>query len=342
VSAARRTDQITFGQALNAGMRSAMEDDPKVLLIGEDIGRLGGVFRVTDGLQKDFGEHRVVDSPLGEAGIVGTAIGLALRGYRPVCEIQFDGFVFPAYDQIVTQLARMRYRSAGRLSVPVVVRVPFGGGIGSIEHHSESPEALFTHVPGLTVVAPSNPVDAYWMMREAVRIADPVIFFEPKRLYWQKAPRGLVDAEAARAREDADSGGAPLRRAAVVRAGRDLTLVGYGPTVGTCLAAATAAAEDGAELEVVDLRSLSPLDMSTVLASVRRTRRAVLVHEAPRSGGLGAEISARISEQCFDLLEAPVDRVTGYDVPYPVGRLEDHHLPDVDRVLDAVDTALSR
>jgi len=342
VSAARRTDQITFGQALNAGMRSAMEDDPKVLLIGEDIGRLGGVFRVTDGLQKDFGEHRVVDSPLGEAGIVGTAIGLALRGYRPVCEIQFDGFVFPAYDQIVTQLARMRYRSAGRLSVPVVVRVPFGGGIGSIEHHSESPEALFTHVPGLTVVAPSNPVDAYWMMREAVRIADPVIFFEPKRLYWQKAPRALVDAEAARAREDADSGGAPLRRAAVVRPGRDLTLVGYGPTVGTCLAAATAAAEDGAELEVVDLRSLSPLDMSTVLASVRRTRRAVLVHEAPRSGGLGAEISARISEQCFDLLEAPVGRVTGYDVPYPVGRLEDHHLPDVDRVLDAVDTALSR
>jgi len=342
VSAARRTDQITFGHALNAGMRSAMEDDPKVLLIGEDIGRLGGVFRVTDGLQKDFGEHRVVDSPLGEAGIVGTAIGLALRGYRPVCEIQFDGFVFPAYDQIVTQLARMRYRSAGRLSVPVVVRVPFGGGIGSIEHHSESPEALFTHVPGLTVVAPSNPVDAYWMMREAVRIADPVIFFEPKRLYWQKAPRALVDAEAARAREDADSGGAPLRRAAVVRPGRDLTLVGYGPTVGTCLAAATAAAEDGAELEVVDLRSLSPLDMSTVLASVRRTRRAVLVHEAPRSGGLGAEISARISEQCFDLLEAPVGRVTGYDVPYPVGRLEDHHLPDVDRVLDAVDTALSR
>jgi 2-oxoisovalerate dehydrogenase E1 component beta subunit len=342
VSAARRTDQITFGQALNAGMRSAMEDDPKVLLIGEDIGRLGGVFRVTDGLQKDFGEHRVVDSPLGEAGIVGTAIGLALRGYRPVCEIQFDGFVFPAYDQIVTQLARMRYRSAGRLSVPVVVRVPFGGGIGSIEHHSESPEALFTHVPGLTVVAPSNPVDAYWMMREAVRIADPVIFFEPKRLYWQKAPRALVDAEAARAREDADSGGTPLRRAAVVRPGRDLTLVGYGPTVGTCLAAATAAAEDGAELEVVDLRSLSPLDMSTVLASVRRTRRAVLVHEAPRSGGLGAEISARISEQCFDLLEAPVGRVTGYDVPYPVGRLEDHHLPDVDRVLDAVDTALSR
>ena len=342
MSAAGRTDQITFGQALNAGMRSAMEDDPKVLLIGEDIGRLGGVFRVTDGLQKDFGEHRVVDSPLGEAGIVGTAIGLALRGYRPVCEIQFDGFVFPAYDQIVTQLARMRYRSAGRLSVPVVVRVPFGGGIGSIEHHSESPEALFTHVPGLTVVAPSNPVDAYWMMREAVRIADPVIFFEPKRLYWQKAPRALVDAEAARAREDADSGGTPLRRAAVVRPGRDLTLVGYGPTVGTCLAAATAAAEDGAELEVVDLRSLSPLDMSTVLASVRRTRRAVLVHEAPRSGGLGAEISARISEQCFDLLEAPVGRVTGYDVPYPVGRLEDHHLPDVDRVLDAVDTALSR
>jgi len=339
---AARATQLTFGQALNAGMRSALEDDPKVLLIGEDIGRLGGVFRVTDGLQKDFGEARVVDSPLGEAGIVGTAIGLALRGYRPVCEIQFDGFVFPAYDQIVTQLARMRYRSAGRLSVPVVVRIPFGGGIGSVEHHSESPEALFTHVPGLTVVAPSNPVDAFWMIREAVRIADPVVFFEPKRLYWQKAPKELVESEAARVRESSDSGGEPLRRAAVVRPGRDLTLVGYGPTVGTCLAAAAAAAEDGAELEVVDLRSLSPLDMPTILASVRRTHRLVVVHEAPRSGGLAAEISARVSEQCFEILEAPVGRVTGYDVPYPPARLEEHQIPDVDRVLDAVDAALTR
>ena len=334
--------QLTLGQALNAGMRAALEQDPKVLLIGEDIGRLGGVFRVTDGLQKDFGEDRVIDSPLGEAGIVGTAVGLALRGYRPICEIQFDGFVFPAFDQIVTQVARMRYRSAGRLGVPIVIRIPFGGGIGSVEHHSESPEALFTHVPGLTVVSPSNPVDAFWMMREAVRIADPVIFFEPKRLYWQKAPRELVDTEAARMRELADSGGQPLRRAAVVRAGRDLTLVGYGPTVGTCLAAATAASEDGAELEVIDLRSLSPLDMDPVLASVRRTGRLVVVHEAPRSGGLGAEIAARVSEQCFDSLEAPVGRVTGWDVPYPVAHLEELHLPDVDRILDAVDAALSR
>ncbi len=334
--------QLSFGQALNAGMRSAMEDDAKVLLIGEDIGRLGGVFRVTDGLQKDFGEDRVIDSPLGEAGIVGTAVGLALRGYRPVCEIQFDGFVFPAYDQIVTQVARMRYRSGGRLRVPIVIRIPFGGGIGSVEHHSESPEALFTHVPGLTVVAPSNPVDAYWMMREAVRIADPVIFFEPKRLYWQKAPRELVDSEAARTREQADSGQRPLQRAATVRRGKDLTLVGYGPTVGTCLAAAEAAAEDGAQLEVLDLRSLSPLDMPVILESVRRTGRLVVVHEAPRSGGLGAEIAARVSEQCFDVLEAPVGRVTGWDVPYPPARLEELYLPDVDRILDAVDAALTR
>ena len=340
--ASGRPDSLTLGQALNAGMRAALEEDPHVLLVGEDIGRLGGVFRVTDGLQKDFGEERVVDAPLGEAGIVGTAVGLAMRGYRPVCEIQFDGFVFPAYDQIVTQLARMRYRSAGRIPLPVVVRVPFGGGIGSVEHHSESPEALFTHVPGLTVVAPSNPVDAYWMMREAIRLPDPVVFFEPKRLYWQKAPRELVESEAARMREAADSGGEPLRTGALVRPGRDLTLVGYGPTVGTCLTAADAAAEDGAELEVLDLRSLSPLDTALLVDSVRRTHRMVVVHEAPVSGGIGAEIAARVTERCFESLEAPVGRVGGYDVPYPSARLEEHHLPDVDRVLAAVDAALTR
>lgn len=342
VGAQSGVQDLTIGKALNLALRTAMESDERVLLMGEDVGKLGGVFRITDGLQKDFGEHRVLDTPLAESGIIGTAIGLAMHGFRPVCEIQFDGFVFPAYDQIVTQVARMRYRSGGRLRVPIVIRIPFGGGIGSVEHHSESPEALFTHVPGLTVVAPSNPVDAYWMMREAVRIADPVIFFEPKRLYWQKAPRELVDSEAARTREQADSGQRPLQRAATVRRGKDLTLVGYGPTVGTCLAAAEAAAEDGAQLEVLDLRSLSPLDMPVILESVRRTGRLVVVHEAPRSGGLGAEIAARVSEQCFDVLEAPVGRVTGWDVPYPPARLEELYLPDVDRILDAVDAALTR
>jgi 2-oxoisovalerate dehydrogenase E1 component beta subunit len=321
---------LTIGKAINAGLRAAMESDPKVLVMGEDVGKLGGVFRITDGLQKDFGEDRVIDTPLAESGIVGTAVGLALRGYRPVCEIQFDGFVFPAYDQIVTQVAKMHYRSGGRLRVPIVIRIPYGGGIGAVEHHSESPEAYFSHTPGLKVVSCSNPVDAYWMIQQAVALDDPVVFFEPKRRYWDKAE---VD----------ESGGPdlPLEAARVARSGEHVTVVAYGPMVKTCLEAAAAAEEEGRSLEVVDLRSLSPLDLPTLYESVRRTGRCVVVHEAPLTLGIGAEVAARVTEECFYSLEAPALRVTGFDTPYPPSRVEEDYLPDLDRVLDGVDRALA-
>jgi pyruvate dehydrogenase E1 component beta subunit len=288
------------------------------------------VFRVTDGLQKDFGEDRVIDTPLAESGIIGTAVGLALRGYRPVCEIQFDGFVFPGYDQIVSQVAKMHFRSGGRLRVPMVVRIPFGGGIGAVEHHSESPEAYFAHTPGLRVVAVSNPLDAYWMVQQAIAIDDPVVFFEPKRRYWEKAD---VDEEGSPA--------LPLDAARVVRSGTDATLIAYGPMVKTCLDAAAAAAEEGRSLEVIDLRSLSPMDMPVVFDAVRRTGRCIVVHEAQRSLGIGAEVAACVTEECFYSLEAPVLRVTGFDTPYPPARVEEEYLPDLDRVLDGVDRALA-
>ncbi|MBX5447450.1 MAG: alpha-ketoacid dehydrogenase subunit beta [Acidothermus cellulolyticus] len=319
---------LALARALNLGLRKALEANPKVVIMGEDVGKLGGVFRVTDGLQKDFGEDRVMDTPLAESGIVGTAIGMALRGWRPVCEIQFDGFVFPAYDQIVNQLAKLHYRSGGRLRVPLVIRIPFGGGIGAVEHHSESPEALFAHIPGLKVVACSNAADAYTMIQQAVACDDPVIFFEPKRRYWE---RGDVDLDVPL--EDAF----PLHAARVVREGRDATLLAYGPSVRLALDAAAAAAEDGRELEVIDIRSLSPLDWETVHHSVRRTGRCVVIHEAPVFVGYGAELAARVTEQCFYSLEAPVLRVGGFSIPYPPSRLEEHYLPDVERVLDAVD-----
>jgi 2-oxoisovalerate dehydrogenase E1 component beta subunit len=319
---------ITLGKALNHGLRRALEDDPKVVIMGEDVGKLGGVFRITDALQKDFGENRVIDTPLAEAGIVGTAVGLAIRGFRPVCEIQFDGFVFPAYNQIVAQVAKMHYRSKGKLRLPITIRIPYGGGIGAVEHHSESPEAYFAHTPGLKVVSCSNPADAYTMIQQAIASDDPVIFFEPKRRYWEK---GEVDLDAPL------SEAFPLHAARVVRPGTDATLLAYGPMVRVALDAATAAAEDGRELEVVDVRSLSPIDYSVIFESVRRTGRAVVVHEAPGNVGLGAEIAARITEECFYSLEAPVLRVTGYDIPYPAARIEEEYLPDLDRVLDAVD-----
>jgi 2-oxoisovalerate dehydrogenase E1 component beta subunit len=322
------TETLTLGKAINTGLRRAMERDDKVILMGEDIGKLGGVFRITDGLQKDFGEERVIDTPLAEAGIVGTAVGLALRGYRPVCEIQFDGFVYPAYDQIVCQVAKMRYRSRGNVALPIVIRIPFGGGIGAVEHHSESPEAYFAHTAGLKVVACSNPEDAHYMIQQAIASDDPVIFFEPKRRYWEK---GQVDTSLGL------SDATPLLSSKVDRAGTDATLVAYGPMVKTCLDAATAAAEEGRNLEVIDLRSLSPLDMGPVFDSVKRTGRMVVVHEAPGNVGLGAELAARVTEECFYSLEAPVLRVTGYDTPYPASRLEEEYLPDLDRVLDAVD-----
>jgi 2-oxoisovalerate dehydrogenase E1 component beta subunit len=320
--------RLTLSKALNEGLRKALEDDPKVLIMGEDVGKLGGVFRVTDGLQKDFGEARVVDTPLAESGIVGTAIGLALRGYRPVCEIQFDGFVFPAFDQITTQLAKMRFRSLGNLILPVVIRIPCGGGIGAVEHHSESPEALFTHTGGLRVVACGDPADAYAMIQLAIKSDDPVIFFEPKRRYWDRAE---VDTAGGLA------GALPLSQARTVISGTDVTLLCYGPMVRTCAAAAAAAAEEGRSVEVIDLRSLSPLDTETIFESVRRTGRCVVAHEAPVTGGLGAEIAARVTEECFYRLEAPVLRVGAFSAPYPPSRLEDHYLPDLDRVLDTVD-----
>ncbi|HEY3338572.1 MAG TPA: alpha-ketoacid dehydrogenase subunit beta [Propionicimonas sp.] len=322
---------MTMTKALNAGLRRALGADPKVLVFGEDIGKLGGVFRVTEGLQAEFGPDRVVDSPLAESGIVGASVGLALRGYRPVVEIQFDGFVYPAFDQIVSQVSRMRFRSHGRFSVPMVIRIPYGGGIGAIEHHSESPEAYFAHTPGLKVVTCSNPLDAYWMIQQAIADDDPVIFFEPKRRYHEK---GEVDTEAA----DAPMS---LYQARVIKPGTDATLLAYGPMVRTCVEAAIAADKEGRNLEVVDLRSLSPLDDATIFASVRRTGRAIVVHEAVGTLGMGAEIAARIQAECFFELQAPVLRVTGYDLPYPPSRTEDGYLPDLDRVLDAVDRSLA-
>ncbi|MFC0507342.1 alpha-ketoacid dehydrogenase subunit beta [Micromonospora costi] len=322
------TETLTIGKALNTGLRRALENDPKVVIMGEDVGKLGGVFRITDGLQKDFGDQRVIDTPLAESGIIGTAIGLAIRGYRPVCEIQFDGFVYPAYDQIVSQVAKMHYRSRGKLRIPMVIRIPFGGGIGAVEHHSESPEAYFSHTAGLKVVSCANPQDAYVMIQQAIASDDPIIFLEPKRRYWEKGPVEL-DAPLADAY--------PLHASRVVRPGTDVTLLAYGPMVRTCLDAASAAAEDGRELEVIDLRTISPLDLGVAYESVRRTGRAVVVHEAPSNVGLGAEIAARITEECFYSLESPVLRVTGFDTPYPAARVEEEYLPDLDRVLDAVD-----
>ncbi|GAA1907573.1 alpha-ketoacid dehydrogenase subunit beta [Arthrobacter gandavensis] len=320
---------MTMAKAINAGLRAGLAADPKTLLMGEDIGALGGVYRITEGLQAEFGTDRVMDTPLAESGIIGTAIGLALRGYRPVCEIQFDGFVFPGFNQITTQLAKMHSRSEGALSAPVVIRIPYGGGIGSIEHHSESPEALFAHTAGLRILAPSNPQDGYWMIQQAMQGKDPVIVFEPKRRYWLK---GEVDTSA--------PSGDPFT-AQVLRTGTDATIVAYGPLVPVALAAAEAAAEDGRSVEVIDLRSISPIDFDTVTESVRRTGRLIVTHEAPTFGGIGGEIASRVAERAFLHLEAPVLRVGGFHMPYPVAAVEEHYLPDIDRLLDALDTVFS-
>ena len=322
-------EKLPIARAINLGIRDAMRADDKVMLMGEDVARLGGVFRVTQGLLDEFGALRVVDTPLGEAGIVGTAVGLAYRGYRPICEIQFDGFVFPAYNQITTQLAKTHYRTEGRVRMPVVVRIPYGGGIGAVEHHSESPEALFAHTAGLRILTPSNANDAYWLTRQAIESDDPVIMFEPKRRYWVK---GEVDTDNRPALKHYEAN--------VVREGADLTLVSWGPTVPVALEAAQAAEEDGLSLEVIDLRSLNPIDFDCIQDSVTKTGRLVIVHEAPVFGGLGGEIAARITERCFYSLEAPVMRVGGYHTPYPPARMEHAYLPDLERVLDAVDRCL--
>ncbi len=325
----------TLAKALNMGLRSAMEDDPKVVVMGEDVGRLGGVFRVTDGLQKDFGEHRVMDTPLAESGIIGAAVGLAMRGYRPVAEIQFDGFVFPAFDQIVSQVAKITYRSQGVWSMPLVIRIPFGGGIGAVEHHGESPESFFCHIAGLRVVACANAQDAYDMIRAAISCDDPVVFLEPKRRYWEKSD---LDTDS-RTTEV----GRPPRcfSSAVRREGTDVTVVSYGPSMPVLMKAADAAAGEGRSLEVIDLRTLSPLDLDPVLESVRKTGRLVMVTEAPREASISSEIAARVTEEAFYSLAAPVLRVAGFDTPYPPSRVEENYLPDLDKVLDAVDRAMA-
>jgi 2-oxoisovalerate dehydrogenase E1 component beta subunit len=327
------TATLTMSAAINAGLRRAMEDDDRVVVMGEDVGKLGGVYRVTQGLQETFGDRRVMDTPLAESAILGTAIGLAYAGYRPVCEIQFDGFVYPAFDQIVSQVARMHSRTRGRVKLPMTIRIPFGGGIGAAEHHSDSPEALFTHTSGLRVVSVSDPADAYAVIREAIASDDPVLYFEPKRRYHVKGEVAL------------DASPSPVRamdHARVVAAGTDVTLVAYGGLVQTALAAATAAQAEGISIEVIDLRSLSPLDFDAVAASIERTGRLVVAHEAAQTGGLGAEICAAVTERCFYSLEHAPVRVTGFDIPFPPAKLEKHHIPDLDRILDGVDRVLER
>ncbi|MER6669163.1 alpha-ketoacid dehydrogenase subunit beta [Amycolatopsis japonica] len=316
--------ELSMAQALNAALRDAVKDDDRVLVFGEDVGPLGGVFRVTDGITADFGEERCFDTPLAESGIVGFAVGMAMGGFRPVVEMQFDAFAYPAFEQITSHVAKLRNRTRGALSLPMVIRIPYAGGIGGVEHHCDSSEAYYTHTPGLRVVTPGTPQDAYDLLRDAIDSPDPVIFLEPKCRYWSKEPVSFT-------RE-----GAVMDHAVVRREGKDVTLIAYGPMVATALETAEAATAEGWDVEVVDLRSLSPFDDETVAASVRRTGRAVVVHEAAGFGGYGAEVVARITEQCFHQLHAPVLRVTGLDIPYPPPKLERHQLPDVDRILDTV------
>ena len=322
------TTTMTMAKALNEGLRRAMEKNKKVLLMGEDIGKLGGVFRITDGLQKDFGEDRVIDAPLAESAIVGTAVGLAIRGYRTVCEIQFDGFVYPAFDQIVSQVAKLHKRTDGVYLMGLVIRLPFQGGIGAIEHHSESPEAYFAQTAGLRVVSCSTPNDAYWMIQQSIEHDDPIIFCEPKSRYWEKgevdldaAPHGLFDA-------------------VVRREGSDVTMIAYGSMVKTALRAAETAADEGVSIEVIDARSLAPLDLSPMATSLEKTGRLVVVQEAPHMASIGSEIVAELTQRCFYSLRAPGLRVSGYHVPYPPTRIEEEYRPSVDRVLDAVDRVM--
>ena len=323
------TETMTLAKAITAALADSLEGDDRVLLMGEYIGKLGGVFRVTDGLQARFGEERVIDAPLAESAIIGTAIGMGYRGFRVVAEIQFDGFIYPAFDQIVAQVAKLHFRTKGRVKVPLTIRVPFGGGIGSVEHHSESPESYFAHTAGLRVVTASTPQEAYSTLRAAIASDDPVLFFEPKGKYYTK---GEVDRSIVR----------DLDTANLVASGRDVTVAAYGPTVETALRAAIAAADEGIEIEVIDLRSISPLDVDTVVESVRRTGRLVVAHEAPGEVSVSSELIASVVERAFSSLEAAPERVTGYDTPYPPSAVEHDYLPSLDRLLDAVDRTLGR
>jgi pyruvate dehydrogenase E1 component beta subunit len=325
-AAATTRTPYTMAAALTAALRDAMTEDRTVVIFGEDVGPLGGVFRVTDGLSKEFGESRIWDSPLAESGIVGTAIGMAMNGLRPVVEMQFDAFSYPAFEQITSHVAKMRNRTKGRVQLPLVIRIPYAGGIGGVEHHSDSSEAYWTHTPGLTVVSPSNPADAYSMLREAIASDDPVIFLEPKSRYWLRDELALPIATA------------PMTRAQVLREGTDVTLLAYGPTVKTAMQSAELASVEGLDIEVIDLRSLSPFDDETVSASVRKTSRAAIIHEASQFGGYGAEVAARVTERNFFYLAAPILRITGFDIPFPSPKLEEYNLPTAERVLAALDS----
>ncbi|HLI13821.1 MAG TPA: alpha-ketoacid dehydrogenase subunit beta [Alphaproteobacteria bacterium] len=315
--------------ALNLALARAMEEDPRVILLGEDIGRDGGVFRVTEGLIDRFGPERVLDTPLSEVVLAGLAVGLAAQGFRPVVEIQFTGFIYPCLDQMANHASRLRNRTRGRLGCPMVLRAPYGGGIHAPEHHSESPEAMFAHIPGLRVVIPSSPRHAYGLLLAAIRDPDPVVFFEPTRLY--RATKEVVD----------DDGQAmPLDRAVILREGSDITLVGWGAILREVLSAAARLASEGVEAEVIDVATLTPLDAATILASVEKTGRCIICHEAPLTGGFGAEIAARLAAEGLLSLLAPVERVAGYDTIIPLSKLEHHYLPGVGRIFEAAQRAM--
>ncbi|WP_433790109.1 alpha-ketoacid dehydrogenase subunit beta [Actinoplanes sp. CA-252034] len=318
-------EKLTMATALNRAMRDALRADPAVVVFGEDVGPLGGVFRVTDGLTAEFGDQRCFDTPLAESGILGMAIGMAMNGMRPVVEMQFDAFAYPAFEQLVSHAAKMRNRTRGRVQVPLVIRVPYAGGIGGVEHHCDSSEAYYAHTPGLHVIAPSDPADAYGLLRKAIESDDPVVFLEPKKLYFSKTEADLTAPVP------------PIGRAVVRRPGTDATLIAYGPAVPIAMEAAEAAAQEGRSLQVVDLRSIVPFDDETVCAAVRSTGRAVVVAEAAGFASVSSEVVARVTERCFHSLHAPIRRVTGFDIPYPPPKLEHVHLPSVDRILDAVD-----
>jgi 2-oxoisovalerate dehydrogenase E1 component subunit beta len=318
----------TMSAALNRALSDALEDDPRVLVFGEDIGRSGGVFRVTDGLQASFGNGRVFDTPISEAGIVGAAVGLCFAGWRPVVELQFDAFSYPALEQIVDHVAKMRMRVRGRVDLPITVRIPSFGGIKGKEHHGESPETYYAHTAGLKVVVPSSALDAYRLLRRAVADPDPVVVLEPKARYWSKES-GELSAE-----------GPGIGEARVLRDGSDVTIVTYGAMVARALDAAAVLSDGGVSTRVVDLRSLAPIDDEMLARCARETGRVVVVHEAPRSVGVGAEVAARVMELAFDHLQAPVGRVTGWDVPYPPASLEQHYLPSVERICDAAEAAV--
>ncbi len=322
--------RLNIVEAIDQALQQEMQADPWMVIMGEDVGKDGGVFRVTDGLAERFGTDRVIDTPLAESGIVGMAIGMAIAGYHPVAEIQFFGFSYPAYDQLVSHASRMRNRSRGALTVPLVVRMPYGGGIRALEHHSESMEAVYAHVPGLKVVIPSDPYQAKGLLLASIRDPDPVIFLEPARIY------RAIKAEVPEAPYTI-----PLGKAEVMREGSDITVVAWGAHVRTCKEAAARLEADGEySVEVVDVRSLSPFDHETVVNSVKKTGRAVVVHEAPRTGGFGAEISAQIAERAILSLKAPVRRVTGFDTMPPLAKLEDYYQPSVDLVVDEIISVL--